>query len=424
MTSHILAQQIQAGFKSNHPTLCETFEESDGLRVRRKYRSSKELGCEKNTYGASSTGIIDVQSERAGGIMSALPIVEAAYQLYDSDKLFFSELCDAATACFRRSRTVAAFSYSSDKLMNLETCAIQGGDGSFADSISAMSISMSDDAYAAMYFGSPDLIDPMENSTNDQAKLAISLNVHETMGLLGSTGGTSAIGIAFTVVDRDAWSSEYRSYLAGVAHHLAAAWRLRASLRQEAAIKAAEFAPSGRELDAQGPASSAPLRAALREAVRRREAVRAKRKLSADGELWPSLIAGRWTIIDEYEASGSRRVVAYENASSARYVRALSERETEVLRHVAAGRSGKWIAAELQVSQPSVSRCLRRALQCLGIRQFATLSAMLGSTKHESISLDGHNIAKPFSAVSHRGVVDTWESVKAKYVQLFMATNL
>lgn len=324
--------------------------------------------------------------------MSALPIVEAAYQLHDSDKLFFSELCDAATTCFRRSRTVAAFAYSSDKLMNLETCAIQGGDGSFADSISAMSTSMSDEAYAAVYFGNPALIDPMETSTAAQAKLAVSLNVHETMGLLGSTGGASAIGIAFTASDRDTWSTEYRTYLAGVAHHLAAAWRLRASLRQEAAIKSAEFAPNGRELDAQGAASAPSLRAALREAVRRREEIRSKKRLPA-GELWPSLVAGRWTIIDEYEASGSRRVVAYENAASVRHVRALSEREAAVLRYVADGRAGKWIAAELRVSQSSVTRYLQRALQCVGTRQLATLSAMFGSVGHESIPIDGHGIA-------------------------------
>src|SRR6187549_888871 len=93
---------------------------------------------------------------RAGGNMSALPIVEAAYHLHDSDSLFFSELCDATASCFRRSRTVAAFSYSADKLMNMETYAIQGGDGSFADAIATMATSISDDAYSAMYFGSPD----------------------------------------------------------------------------------------------------------------------------------------------------------------------------------------------------------------------------------------------------------------------------
>lgn len=52
----------------------------------------------------------------------------------------------------------------------------------------------------------------------------------------------------------------------------------------------------------------------------------------------------------------------------------LSARERVVVDHVLAGRSNKWIALDLALSEPTVSRLLRRALDKLGAVSVAALA--------------------------------------------------
>lgn len=96
-------------------------------------------------------------------------------------------------------------------------------------------------------------------------------------------------------------------------------------------------------------------------------------------ELWPALVAGQWTLLDAFTAGGTRYVVAYENPAGTAAVRALTQREQAVLDHVQAGRSGKWIALELGVSEPTVARALRAALRRIGIADLAALAGVPGA---------------------------------------------
>src|SRR5262249_33792814 len=72
---------------------------------------------------------------------------------------------------------------------------------------------------------------------------------------------------------------------------------------------------------------------------------------------------GRWTLIDELSA-GSARVLVLKNSAGV----SLDPRDREILRHVAAGRSNKWIALELVLAESTVSRAVRRLQDVLGAR--------------------------------------------------------
>jgi DNA-binding NarL/FixJ family response regulator len=117
------------------------------------------------------------------------------------------------------------------------------------------------------------------------------------------------------------------------------------------------------------------MRDALRRAVLARERFRTGRKIARDQALWPALVAGRWSLIDAFSASGTRYIIAYENPPGSANLRALSTREQTVLEHVLGGRSGKWIGLELGLSEPTVTRTTSAALRRLGVANVAELTA-------------------------------------------------
>jgi DNA-binding CsgD family transcriptional regulator len=91
-------------------------------------------------------------------------------------------------------------------------------------------------------------------------------------------------------------------------------------------------------------------------------------------------------LVDAFTAAGSRYVVAYENPAGDTALRALSLREQTVLDYVLAGRSGKWIALELGLSEPTVARTIRWALRRLGV---SSTSMLAGVRSAQFESLDG-----------------------------------
>lgn len=98
----------------------------------------------------------------------------------------------------------------------------------------------------------------------------------------------------------------------------------------------------------------------------------------SDGKqaLWQSLLAGRWSVVDAFSAKGMRYVIAHRNADDDVVHRALSERERSVVELVRAGRSGKWIAIELRLSESTVARTLRLALHKIGVTDTTALIGM------------------------------------------------
>lgn len=168
-----------------------------------------------------------------------------------------------------------------------------------------------------------------------------------------------------------------RKALSSVVPHLRTVLRARAGLRTKALLAQAEaiFSPGGSVLDASGSARSREARAALRDAVRRLERVRAAR---TDGQaedalqLWQQLSEGRWRIIDAFDSDGRRYLVALPRDEAPSRC-PLSPREEAVLRGVAEGLANKAIAWEFGISTPTVSTLIARAARKLGVTSRAQL---------------------------------------------------
>lgn len=161
-----------------------------------------------------------------------------------------------------------------------------------------------------------------------------------------------------------------------LAAHLAAAHRLRRVLRDVAAsaraFSGAEavLSPEGRCEHAEGPAQSANARTTLRAAAVQIDRARGrlrKKDPEAALDLWRGLVAGRWSLVDQFDTDGRRYLVARRNDPRTPDPRALTERERQVAHFVALGHTNKLVAYELGLSEASVATHLRRAVGKLGV---------------------------------------------------------
>jgi len=104
------------------------------------------------------------------------------------------------------------------------------------------------------------------------------------------------------------------------------------------------------------------------------------------------LLAGQWSLLDTFTSGGTRYVVACKNPDRDATLRAVPLRERAVLELTLAGRSGKWIAFELQLSQSTVARSLRMALRRLGVNDQAALAG-LRTAAFEPFDVGGATLA-------------------------------
>jgi DNA-binding NarL/FixJ family response regulator len=208
---------------------------------------------------------------------------------------------------------------------------------------------------------------------------AASRNGVAEMAVLNCTdgvGGSFMVGALAPSARR--WPAEVKAYWSSVAQHLGAASRLLAALRLRPLERTAqaELEVDGTVLRLAPEAAPRHLREALQRAVRQREGVRSRRRSAAERVLWPALVEGRWTLLDAFTPAGSRYVVAYQNPPGAEHLRALRPRERVVLDFVIEGRSGKWVALELGLSEPTITRILQSALRRLGACDLAAIAGV------------------------------------------------
>jgi DNA-binding CsgD family transcriptional regulator len=165
------------------------------------------------------------------------------------------------------------------------------------------------------------------------------------------------------------------SILTRIAAHLASAFRLRLA---KSAPSEAVLSPSGKIEDAQGEAQGAEARESLRRAAIAIDRARGKlRRDDPDEALrtWTALVEGRWSLIDTFDRDGRRYVVAKKNTPPLPEapLRALSDRERQVVAYAALGRSNKLIAYELGVTSSTVATHLAQAQAKLGFQTKAEL---------------------------------------------------
>jgi DNA-binding CsgD family transcriptional regulator len=165
-----------------------------------------------------------------------------------------------------------------------------------------------------------------------------------------------------------------------MALHMAAAYRCRRRLRAITRSDArpdptvgaeAVFDSRGRILDASGLAKERASQDELKAALARFDAARSRRRgidpiegLAAHR----ALVEARWTLVNAYQSSGTRYVVARENQAAVRGLAALTERERQIAVYVSLDRSTKEVAYALGITDSTVRVLLSRAMSKLRVR--------------------------------------------------------
>ncbi len=145
----------------------------------------------------------------------------------------------------------------------------------------------------------------------------------------------------------------------------------------------AVLSPRGTVEHTLAPASSTPAVELLRRAVRDRERARTRSKAIRGEELtdlWRALVAGRWTLVDTFDAHGKRHIIATRNDPRPELSR-LTPREQQVANGAMFGHANKLIAYELGLSVSTVSTLLRRAAKKLGASSRVELIRILSNGK-------------------------------------------
>ena len=135
----------------------------------------------------------------------------------------------------------------------------------------------------------------------------------------------------------------------------------------------------GRVVHAEGPARSRAHREALRARAREVDRARSTRGRSEPDralEAWKGLVAGRWSLLDQFESDGRRYLVARRNDLVPTVAKPLTHRERQVLSHAALGYTNKEIAYALGLAPSTVSSHLVRGLRTLGVSDRASLAAL------------------------------------------------
>jgi DNA-binding CsgD family transcriptional regulator len=159
-----------------------------------------------------------------------------------------------------------------------------------------------------------------------------------------------------------------------IAAHLSTAVRLRHALKGLPSGRAepeAIFDPSGKLHDATGEARSEHARDLLRHAVLMSEKSRGPLRTKDPEkslEIKKALVAGRWSLVDQFEQNGERYIVARQNEPIAPGPALLSKREKEVVGFAQLGHHDKQIAYDLGISHSTVRGLMRRAKTKLGVR--------------------------------------------------------
>jgi DNA-binding CsgD family transcriptional regulator len=84
-------------------------------------------------------------------------------------------------------------------------------------------------------------------------------------------------------------------------------------------------------------------------------------------DLWKGLVAGRWSLVDQFDHDGKRYVFAKRNALDVLPWHSLTERELRVLAYAAEGQTLKITAYQLGVSVSTIAEDLARVKRKLGL---------------------------------------------------------
>ena len=115
----------------------------------------------------------------------------------------------------------------------------------------------------------------------------------------------------------------------------------------------------------------------------------ARSKMRDDAQsstLWRELAAGRWSLVERFEADGRQYLTAQKNPLEVQASCALSVREEQLVRGAALGHSNKYLAYEFDISPSRVCTALKCARHKLGVRSRLELFQLALSERAELVA--------------------------------------
>lgn len=303
--------------------------------------------------------------------MSYLRVIECAYDLHDSESNWLERLAHAAAPCLPRGLSTIAYTaqIASNWRSHPDAVVVLGDPAHGALCQQVVPQLRAHDVRRAYARGYASLT---ETFAGPLPEASINGGVHDFVSMMSIDGDGSSVVLGATMSKPASATEPARRAWAKVAAHVVSGMRLRRALIGKAdRLRGADgiFDASGRCVQANNR-SSKDARDRLRAAVRDREWARSSKGARDPGQaldVWQGMIAGRWSLVDEFESDGRRFICAYRNDVPAAHLVALTPAERRVVQLIVLGRTNKEVAYALGLSQSTVSTHLKQAVEKLRV---------------------------------------------------------
>lgn len=322
----------------------------------------------------------------------AIAIVEAAYSLEGDDGAWLTRLLEQAAPRLDRGFGTSASIFDprsgldESTIVNLGMrdevrAALLEGSRSFPDLARRMYVTNAAIATATQNLG---LTETEALAFPPFAKRLHPLGARDLLGVLAVSPDGRVCALSAPIPDLRRPSKKEVTRWGMIAAHIAAGARLRRAIGAlpnlsdgAEVILSASGAVAHAEPNARGLGAREALRRAARSIDRARSKARANEEEALS--LWQGLVAGRWSLLEQFDTDGRRFLVARRNDPRIRDPLALNLRERQVLAYVGMGHSLKLIAYTLGLSMGSVSGTRSRAMRKLGLRTQADLAKLFAA---------------------------------------------
>jgi DNA-binding CsgD family transcriptional regulator len=320
---------------------------------------------------------------------NAISIVEAAYDLEGDSRAWLQRVLDRAAPRLDRGLGVIATLYAPTLAPDATPCVSWKVRGKVCQALLAVSSAYSD-IYHRLNSAAPG--GSVARSLNMSPKEAAvwppfanflhGLGIRDLTRILSRDPDSHVVAFTAPMPDFRGPTRKDLGRWARIMAHVSAGARLRRVFgpqKVDISVGAeAVLSTSGTLLHGHRQAQDADTREALRRATQAIDRARSKARSREDEalDLWQGLVAGRWSLVDRFDADGRRFVVARRNDPHIGDPRGLTLRERQVLAYAAMGHSLKLIAYTLGLSIGCVSGCRARAMGKFGLRTQAQVAEM------------------------------------------------
>ena len=310
--------------------------------------------------------------------LDLLSIVEACYDLEGDDRAWLTRIAKAAGAIIDDGLGIAAMLYGGDTLRDTRITDVTYDRGFPIEQLKCFrarsgqterTVGTRPVSLESWFDRSCGLVHAIEGLEAFTAALP-ELGARDLYAINGRD--TTGFGVWIGAPLRSVGKVERRvdALWTRVAAHLAAGYRLRRALAANSAPSEAWLTPDGvvvERLSSLETADVSLLRRAV-VAIDRARTHEGRADIDQATRAWTGLVRARWTLVDEFNAGGSRYVVARKNDGVASSTAELTQREQMVLGLASLERSNKVIAYELGLSASTVRVLFARAAAKLGVK--------------------------------------------------------